>query len=90
MLFIALGDNQYGYYQILRWVVAGVTGYSAYLAYEQEKTGWTWILAIAAILFNPISPIHLTRDTWSIINLVVAVIIFVSIFKVKAWPKITK
>lgn len=66
MLFWALADNPYGYYQILRWVIAGVTGYSAYLAYEQGKNTWTWILAITAILFNPIAPIRLDRETWSI------------------------
>ncbi len=88
MLFWALADNPYGYYQILRWVIAGVTGYSAYLAYEQGKNAWTWILAIIAILFNPIAPIHLDRETWSVLNnIIVAAIIFTSIFKMKVVAK---
>lgn len=87
MLFWALADNPYAYYQILRWVIAGVTGYSAYLAYEQGKKTWTWILAITAILFNPIAPIHLDRETWSVLNIIAATIIFTSIFKMKAVAK---
>ena len=87
MLFWALADNPYGYYQILRWVIVGVTGYSAYLAYEQSKNAWTWILAITAILFNPIAPIHLDRETWSVLNIIAAAIIFTSIFKMKVVTK---
>lgn len=83
MLFGALADNSYGYYQILRWVICGVTGYSAYLAYENKRNVWTWIFGIIAVLFNPISPIHLDRETWSIINIIIAAIIFTSIFKMK-------
>jgi len=87
MLFWALADNPYGYYQILRWVICGLTGYSAYLAYEGDKNVWTWIFGITAVLFNPIAPIHLPRETWSVINLIVAAIIFISIFKMKVIPK---
>jgi len=81
MLFWALADNPYGYYQILRWVVAGVTGYSAYLSYRQDKKAWTWIMAIIAVLFNPIAPIYLNREIWSVLDVIVAAIIFISIFK---------
>lgn len=87
MLFGALADNPYGYYQILRWVIAGVTGYSAYLAYQQNKISWTWILGITAVLFNPIAPIHLEKETWSVINIITAAIIFTSIFKMKIVSK---
>lgn len=83
MLFWALADNPYGYYQILRWVVCGLTGYLTYLAYDGDKNVWVWIFGITAVLFNPIAPIHLDKETWSVINLIVAAIIFISIFKMK-------
>ena len=87
MLVWAHADNPYGYYQILRWVIAGVTGYSAYLAHEHEKIAWTWIFGIIAVLYNPIAPIHLDRATWSVIDLIIAAIIFTSIFKMKVIAK---
>ncbi|MFH0819896.1 MAG: DUF6804 family protein [bacterium] len=87
MLFWALADNPYGYYQILRWVICGLTGYSAYLAYEQGKIAWAWILGITAILFNPIAPIYLDRETWSVLDIIAATIIFTSIFKMEVVAK---
>lgn len=87
MLAWALADNPYGYYQILRWVIASVTGYSAYLAYKHEKITWTWILGIIAVLYNPIAPIYLDREIWSVIDVITAAIIFTSIFKMKVVAK---
>ncbi len=88
MLLFALGDNPYGYYEILRWVIAGISGYLAFIAHEQKNTSWTWIMAIIAILFNPISPFHFDRDTWQIIDLISAIIFFTSLFKLKTSNKI--
>lgn len=81
MLFGALAHNPYAYYQVLRWAIAGIAGYSAYIAHQHGKTAWAWVLAITAILYNPIAPIYLDRGTWSIIDLIVALVIFISIFK---------
>ena len=83
MLFWALGDNPYSYYQILRWVICGATGYFAYLAYENNKNAWVWVFGIIAILFNPIIPFYLDRGTWAVIDIITATIIFTSIFKQK-------
>ena len=83
MLLVALANNPSGYYQILRWVICGLTGYSAYLAYEHGKNAWTWIFGIIAVLFNPIAPIHLNRELWMVIDIIVAAIIFTSLFILK-------
>lgn len=83
MLLWALADNPYGYYQILRWVVVGVAGYSAFIAYEHRKNVWAWIFGIITILYNPIAPIYLNREIWAVIDVIVAVIILASIFKLK-------
>jgi hypothetical protein len=80
MLLWALADNPYGYYQILRWVVCGVAGYSAYLSFQKKEVAWVWVFGISAALFNPIEPIHLTREIWSVLNIIVAGVFSVSIF----------
>ena len=67
-LFGALGTWPYAYYQILRWVVCGTAADAAYTAFTQELMGWTTLFAIVAILFNPISPFYMQRDTWQIID----------------------
>jgi hypothetical protein len=57
------------------------------MAYEQGKTAWAWIFGIIAVLFNPVAPIYLARETWSVIDLIVAAILVASIFKLKAVAK---
>ncbi len=76
----ALRDNPYGYYQFLRWVILGVGGYLAYLAYNSGRKTWTGIFGVIALLFNPIIPFYIQRDTWQLIDVIVAVIFFISIF----------
>jgi len=76
----ALGNWPYSYYQLLRWVILGAGAYGAYLAYNNHKNLWAWIFGIIAILFNPIIPSYLSRDTWQPIDIIVAIIFFISLF----------
>jgi hypothetical protein len=80
LLLWAMGNHPYSYYQILRWVVCGVSGYSAYIAYERKNNAWTWIFGVMAVLFNPIAPIYLDRETWVLLDLVAAVLMFASFY----------
>ncbi len=83
MLLWALADNPYGYYQILRWIVCGFFGYFAFLTHDHNDIKWTWIFSGIAILFNPIIPIYLEREVWQVIDVIVAIVILASIFKIK-------
>lgn len=84
LLIWALGRHPYGYYTLLRFVVCGVSAYGAYFSSEIiMRKGWVWIFGMIAILFNPIIPIHLDRDTWAIIDVVVAGVLGVSLFLLK-------
>ncbi len=76
----ALAGNSYGYYQFLRWLILGVGGYSAYLAYNSGRKIWTGIFGVIALLFNPIIPFYLSRNTWQPIDIIVAIIFFISLF----------
>lgn len=73
----------YGYFQLLRWVVAIVAVYNAYLAYESKNNTWVVIMGAIAVLFNPIAPIFLQKETWVILDLVASLLMFVSISKIK-------
>lgn len=83
-LFWGLTYNPYFYYQIQRWFICILTAYCAYNAYETHKVSWLWIFGIIAVLFNPIAPIYLNREIWSVIDVITAVMIFISIFKIKS------
>ncbi len=73
----------YGFYQVLRWVVALSAIYNAYNAYESKQNNWVVIMTSIAILFNPISPIHLEKNVWVVIDIITSVIMLVSLKKIK-------
>jgi len=81
MLLWALNpENPYGYYVLLRWVCCGIFAYLAFKGYEQGHQGWVWVLGITAALYNPILRVHLTREIWSVVNVITIGIAVVSIF----------
>lgn len=79
MLLIAVADLPYGYYQLLRWTTCGVSIFIAFQAYKMRKAWVTWLFGLIALLFNPIIPIHLTKEIWRPIDLAIAAIFGLSI-----------
>ena len=78
MLFLSLGSWPYGFYQILRWVVCAAAVLVGIRAYSL-KVGWPlWVFGVVAILFNPLQPIHLSRNTWRPIDAVVGILFLVA------------
>ena len=74
MLVAALLPWPYGYYNFLRFCVCGA---AAFLAYQQwthndAASKWFVVLAAIAVLYNPLVPIHLTRNIWSVLNVATA------------------
>lgn len=83
LLAIPSGLWPYGYYVLLRWVITGIALFVLWVAYELGERRWLWLMIGIAILFNPIVPIHLDKETWVIIDFIVAILFLVSIFKIK-------
>ena len=69
-LFGALLHWPYGYYILLRWVVMLAAVWVVFCAWGWEKQWVAWAFAFVAILFNPLVPIHLTREIWQAINFI--------------------
>jgi len=83
MLLLAIPDLPYGYYTLLRWVVTASAIFLVWVAYKLERKFWLFSMGIVALLFNPIAPIYLDKETWVVIDFIVAVLFLVSIFKLK-------
>ena len=79
----ALADLPYGYYTFLRIVVCGAAGYGALLAIGTKQSGWAIILGLLAVVFNPVVPVHLDRDTWAVVDLVTAATLSVAAFRIE-------
>ncbi len=80
MLLLALVPWPYGYYQLLRFVVCGTAGYVAFVAYNWKKIWAIWLFGFIAVLFNPLIPIHFSREVWRPIDAICGIIfIFIAV-----------
>lgn len=80
MLLLALVPLPYAYYTLLRWVVTGVSGYSAYVSFNEDSIGWALTFAVVAILFNPFVPFYMEKESWAVLDLAAAVLFGISAF----------
>ena len=83
LLAIPRGLFPYGYYNLLRLVVCGTGIFLAVISYQQKDTKWSWTMGVIAFIFNPIFPMHFGKEIWVGIDIIVAIIFSVSIFKIK-------
>lgn len=79
LLYAAMMRLPYDQYLLLKFVVCAIAVHTAYKAKVQRESGWVWIMAILAVLFNPFVPIHLATDTWKTADWICAVIIGMSL-----------
>ena len=75
-------SNPYSYYLLLRIVLFGICAYLAFRFYERNAIGWVWTLGILAAVYNPIFRVHLTREIWTVVNLVTIAILIATIWAV--------
>ena len=81
ILFLALFDGwPYGFFTLLRFIVFASSAHVAWMAYEAQKEKWAWVFGFLAILFNPFIIIHLNREIWIVIDLIVGIFMIVSVF----------
>jgi hypothetical protein len=64
----AVDRHPYSFYMLLRWISCPVFAYSAFVAYEKNRSLWIWIFGVLALVYNPIFRTHLDRSTWIGVN----------------------
>lgn len=88
LLLAGLGGWPFGFYTILRFVVCGSAVYLAVEASALKKKGWMWVMGGMAFLFNPLSPVHSSRSSLRILDLVAAAIFAVSLAAIHSRSKV--
>lgn len=75
-LLIALAPLPYGYYTLMRIVVCGAAAFIAYSVYQRQGKVSVWVLVMGGmvLLFNPLIPIHLSREIWAPIDVISALL----------------
>ena len=76
LLIVAFLPWPYGYYSFLRLAVFAV---SIWIGYEQWKhddavSGWVVAFGAVALLYNPLLPIYLTKEIWTVLNIATAIL----------------
>jgi len=72
MLLVGATRMPYDYYSILRIAVSATSGYMIYLSLNQQKGQWAVFWIGLLLLFNPIAPVGLKKDTWVVIDIISA------------------
>jgi putative flippase GtrA len=60
-------------YHLIRWIVAGTCAFGSYELFQRksEDKSTAVLLAISALVYNPIAPFYLNRGLWLIVDLIV-------------------
>jgi len=80
LLFLCLADMPYGYYQFVRFAAMVGFGVLAYQSSESENKTFMIVYGALALLFQPFFKIALGRELWSVVDVIVAVGLIVSLF----------
>lgn len=72
---------------LLRIVCCAVCAYLGVAAASTGKTPWTWTLGIFAVIYNPVMRVHLTREIWSVVNVVTIIVLAVSVAQLERKEK---
>lgn len=76
LLGLAVLPLPYGFYTFVKIVTTAVFTWAAVIEYRQNTSPMMiWILVLVAILFNPIILIHLTRETWQLLDIMALIIL---------------
>jgi hypothetical protein len=78
IVFHQADGHPYSYYTVLRWLACSA---AVVLVWRGAVQGfkWAWALVPLAILFNPIAPIHFSRDTWQFLDIAAAVVMVLAV-----------
>lgn len=84
LLLVCLADMPYGYYQFVRF--AGFMGFGllAFGASQERQDGWMFYYGALAILYQPFIKISLGRELWNVVDVIVALQMFLDLNKSKA------
>ena len=79
LIVAATTKQQFSYYTFVRWVVLASSIYFAYKSYTTKQIGLVIYFSLAAILFNPFKPFWFQKETWHLIDYLIAAITTVSV-----------
>ena len=85
LIIAPLFSFPYGFYTLLRLIVSITAGFIIYHSYKSAGgvNEISIIFALILILYNPIIPVHLSKEIWMPINFITSGVYFYGFFKIK-------
>ena len=75
LFWAAIGDDQsHGFYTFLRIYVCGLSLFCTYAFHTVNRAGWALAGLCSAILFNPLLPVQLDRETWQVLDFIIGAV----------------
>lgn len=75
LIIAAETRQQYSYYILLRWLVMTSSIYFTYKAYNKKQIGLSICFLATTILFNPFQKFWFQKETWHILDYLIAFIL---------------
>ncbi len=74
LIVAAATKQQYSYYTFIRWLTMIAFIYFAYQSYTKKQIGLLIYFVAVAILFNPFQKVWFQKETWHLIDYLIAAI----------------
>lgn len=82
-LLLALLPMPYGYYTLLRLFIFITCCSYIFNDSDEKKSNFFYGWLILGLIYNPIIPVHLSRDIWQVVNILSILVISFGIYKQK-------
>ncbi|MHB9132623.1 MAG: DUF6804 family protein [Armatimonadota bacterium] len=79
LLLVALAHLPYGAYRFVHIITCVAATFVAYHAYKRQQSWAVWAFVVVAVLFNPLVPVHLTRDIWQVCDVLAATMFVIGV-----------
>lgn len=80
-LLLCLFPMPYGYFILVRYLATFVFAIMAYQYYKQQNKATTCLWVCLVLLFQPFFKIALGREIWNVVDIVVAIILIIILWK---------
>lgn len=72
LIIAATTNQQYSFYNFVRWTMMVSSIYLAYKSYENKQNGLVIYFVVIAILFNPFRKFWFAKEIWHLIDFIIA------------------
>ena len=74
---LSIAPMPYGYYQFSRFAITAMAIWALSSCFNRQRVGWSVAFGAIAVLYNPLIPIYMARESWALFNLLGGILFIV-------------